>query len=176
MSRRQNTTLLPQISAGSIPLCLPFFMSRRQNTTLLPQISAGSIPLCLLFSCPGVRILHFCHRFQLETSPYACFFHVPVSEHYASATHFSEQHPLVLAFFMSRHQNTTLLPQISASSIPLCLLFSCPGARTPPPATKKPRLRKSPKIPKAVAHIYHSPVTNRLKQVFHLLFKKASHT
>ncbi len=62
MSRRQNTTLLPQISAGSIPLCLPFFMSRRQNTTLLPQISARSIPLCLLFSCPGVKNSPPCHK------------------------------------------------------------------------------------------------------------------
>ncbi len=130
---------------------LAFFMSRRQNTAFLPQISARDIPLCLLFSCPGDRILHFCHTFQPGASPYACFFHVPVPERYASATHFSEQHPLVLAFLMTRYQN-------------------------PSPSHKKPRHWKSPKIPKAVAHIYHSPVTNRLKQVFHLLFKKASHT
>ncbi len=129
MSRRQNTTLLPQISAGSIPLCLPFFMSRRQNTTLLPQISAGSIPLCLLFSCPGVRILHFCHRFQLGASPCACFPHVPETEYYISATDFGQEYPLVLAFFMSRSLYTAFLPQISVWSIPLRLLFSCPGAR-----------------------------------------------
>ncbi len=124
---------------------LAFLMSRSLYTALLPQISARDIPLCLLFSCPGDRILHFCHRFQLETSPCACFSHVPVPERYASATDFCQEYPLVLAFLMSRHQNTTLLPQISARSIPLCLLFSCPGARTLPPATKK---ATPPEIPK----------------------------
>ena len=81
-------------------------MSQPRYCTFLPQISAGSIPLCLLFSCPGDRILHFCHRFQPGASPCACFFHVPETEYCISAT-------------------------------------------------KKPRPRKSPRIPKAVALIIH---------------------
>ena len=83
-----------------------FFMSCCLYSTLLPQISARNIPFCLLFSCPGVRIVRFCHRFQPGVSPCACFSHVPETEYCISAT-------------------------------------------------KKPRPRKSPRIPKAVALIIH---------------------
>ena len=88
-------------------------MFRRQNTALLPQISARSTPLCLLFSCPGDRILHFCHRFQPGASPCACFSHVPEIKYCTSATDFSQERPLVPAFLMSRCLYTAFLPQKS---------------------------------------------------------------
>ena len=66
-----------------------FFMSRRLYPALLPQISDRVLPSLAHLSCPRHRDVAICHRFWLEATPCASFFHVPVSISCASATDLS---------------------------------------------------------------------------------------
>ena len=70
---------------------LVFVMSRRLQPVLLPQIPARDKPFCLFLSCPGDCNLPFCHKFLQETTPSACFCHVPEAITCRFATDFGQE-------------------------------------------------------------------------------------
>ena len=114
----------------------PFVMSQLQKCGYLPQIPAGDYSLCKLFSCPGINILSFCHRFQQETSLLRPICHVPAAEMRLFATDSGRRLLLVQAFFMSRYQYPVVLPQICPESRLRTSLLHVKETETPSSAIK----------------------------------------
>ena len=104
-------------------------MSQTQRCGYLPQNLARDYYLCKLFSCPGINILSFCHRFQLGSSLHRLICHVPDTEMWLFATDSGRRLLLVQAFFMSRCLYPALLPQISDRVLPSLAHLSCPRHR-----------------------------------------------
>ncbi len=92
-------------SGRRLLLVQAFFMSRCLYHALLPQISVSVFPSLAHLSCPRYSNVSICHRFWLETTPCASFFHVPVSIFCRSATDLSRIQIVRRPFTCQRDRN-----------------------------------------------------------------------